>query len=137
MADDPKPKLTPKEKENWNKFIDFVSMQKMGNNPILNQRNKQVGMGLIQKFNYSNPDVALSPDIVPRVQQEIQDYRNNLIQQWKAGKLQPSTPIKDESEIMPDVSPVDGWPGTKTLSYKFPTATVTVNGDTTKTMEPI
>lgn len=129
----PPKSLSPAEKENWNKFINFVATQKMAGNPVLDQRNKQVGMSLLQKFNYANPNSALDTNIVPRVQQELQNYRQGLIQQWKAGKIQ--SDAKSEDEIMPGISPVDGWPGTKTLSSKFPSAQVTVTtptGTTTK-----
>lgn len=120
-TDDTKSKpLTAGEKTNWNKFLDFVEINNMKNNPILDQRNKQIGLSLLQKFNYQNPKYALPTDIVPKVQSEIQDYRNNLVGQWKAGKMQAD--VKNESEIMPNISPIDGWPGTKTLSTKFPIA---------------
>ncbi len=126
--------LTPEEKNKWNKFISFVEANKMTNNPTLDQRNKSVGMGLLQKFNIANPKDALPLDIVPRVQSDLQDYRSNLVNQWKAGKIAPDTSIKSEADIMPQISPVDGWPGTKTLSSKFPTATVTVTTPVSKTV---
>lgn len=126
--EDPKPKLTPQQKDNWNKFIDFVALQKMTGNPILDQRNKQVGMSLLQKFNMSNPSNALPVDIVPTVQQNLQDYRNDIINQWKAKKIV-ADDVKSEDEIMPGISAVDGWPGTKTLATKFPKASVTTNGN--------
>ncbi len=120
----PKP-LNNDEKTRWNQFIDYVEAQGMKNNPVLDQRNKQIGMGLIQKFNYTNPKAALPMDIVPRVQQDLQNYRQNLIQQWKAGKTAPIEGVKTEEDIMPQISPVDSWPGTRTLSHRFPIATKT------------
>jgi hypothetical protein len=79
-------------------------------------------MKLLQGFNLSNPDSALPMDIVPMVQSELQDYRNESLQKIKAGKA-----VFDgkEEEFMSNLSPVDGWPGTKTLSAKFPVATAT------------
>lgn len=118
------PGLTPAQKASWNKFIDFVAMQKMANNPILDQRNKQVGMSLLQKYNYTNPNDVLPTDIVPKVQQELQDYRTDLVNKWKSGKAVIDG-AKKEEEVMPNLSVVDGWPGTKTLSSKFPNATMT------------
>lgn len=116
-------KLTPQEKENWNKFIQFVADQKMTGHPDLDRRDKSVGLGLLNHFNQMYPNAKLDPAIIPRVQQELQDYRANLIKQWKGGKIQ--TDAKDESEVMPNLSPVDGWPGTRTLSHRFPVATMT------------
>lgn len=119
----PPAKLTPAQKANWNKFVDFVAAQRMNNMGVLDQRNKQVGMSLLQKFNMANPSAALPTTIVPQVQQEIQDYRTNLINQWKAGKVAPIDGVKTEADIMPNASPVDGWPGSKTLTHRFPVAT--------------
>lgn len=102
-------------------------MKLQGVNPaMLDQKNKQVGMSLLQKYNMAYPQQAVDTNIVPRVQQGIQDYRNAVLGQWKAGKVvingADNKPIPDESHFMPNTSPVDGWPGSKTLSYKFPNA---------------
>lgn len=126
--DDPKPqqppKLTPAQKEAWNRFIDFVATQKMAGHPSLDQRNKNVGMGLLQAFNLKNPDYALPLEIVPVVQKELNDYRNEALAKWKAGKAIIEG-VEKEEDFMPGLSQVDGWPGTKTLSSKFPGATLT------------
>jgi len=130
------PDLTAAQKANWNKFIDFVANQKMAGNPTLDQRNKQVGMGLLQKFNYANPQQALPLTIVPQVQQSLQSYRNELVNNWKAGKAHVDG-VKTEDDIMPNLSQTDGWPGTKTLSSRFPVAsmtTTTPTGTTTKNL---
>lgn len=127
MADDPKPKLTPDQKNRWNRFVDYVATQKMAGHPSLDQRNKQVGMKLLQSFNMANPDAALPVDVVPIVQQELNDYRNESLQKIKTGKA-----VFDgkEEDFMPGLSQVDGWPGTKTLSSRFPVATATSTNQT-------
>lgn len=127
LTQDPTPKgLTPEQKANWNKFIDYVGSHKMTGNPILDQRDKQVGLGLLAKYNMENPKNALPTDIVPKVQQDLQDYRTNLVKQWKSGKVQATPDVKSEADIMPTISKVDGWPGTLTLSHKFPVAQATI-----------
>lgn len=133
-GDDPKP-LTPELKNRWNKFLDFVELQKMKGSPLLDQRNKQVGMGLLQKFNFANPDSALPTDIIPKVQQELQNYRSKMVDQYKKGKIAVTPDIKSEADIMSGISSVDGWPGTKTLSSKFPVATLTHDNNGVKTVE--
>ncbi len=115
------PKLTPLQRQQWNRFIDYVAAQKV-NPATLDQRNKQVGLGLLQKYNMTNPKDALPLDIVPKVQQDLQDYRTNLISQWKTGKIAPIEGVKTEADIMSGISPVDSWPGSKTLSSRFPVA---------------
>jgi hypothetical protein len=47
--------LNPADKAKWNKFVDYVAANKMTGSPLLDQRNKQVGMKLLQSFNFSNP----------------------------------------------------------------------------------
>lgn len=133
MADDPKPKLTPQERQRWNSFIDYVAAQKMAGHPSLDQRNQSVGMSLLSGFNKAYPQQALPADIVPTVQAELNDYRTAMLERIKSGKA--SFDGKPE-EFMPNLSATDGWPGTKTLSSKFPawidtkttpTGTTTVN----------
>lgn len=117
--------LTVDQRARWNKFQDFVAANKMAGSPILDQRNKQIGMGLLQKFNMQNPESSLPLDVVPRVQQDLQDYRTDLVNKWKAGKVAPIEGVKTEADIMSNLSPVDGWPGSKTLSSRYPVAMLT------------
>ncbi len=116
MAHNPPP-LTPQQRAAWNQFIDYVAAQKMAGHPSLDQRNMQVGMDLLGKFNKAYPNQALPPEIVPQVQQEMNDYRTAMLERIKSGKAQFNG--KPE-EFMPNLSATDGWPGTKTLSSKFP-----------------
>ncbi len=89
----------------------------MAGHPSLDQRNMQVGMGLLGQFNKAYPNQALPPEIIPQVQQDLQDYRTEMLGRIKAGKAQFEGKPED---FMGGISPVDGWPGTKTLSTKFP-----------------
>ena len=130
----PPPSLTPQQKESWNKFIDYVSSKKMNGHPSLDQRNMKVGFDLLQNFNKQNPKDSLPSDIVPKVQKELNDYRNSVLAKFKSGKAKIEG-IKTEDDFMPGLSSTDGWPGTKTLSSKFPTASstrTTPKGTTTK-----
>lgn len=127
--------LSPDDKNRWNKFVEYVAKQGQANNPQLDQRNKQLGMSLLQRFNYANPQDALPMDIVKNVQQEIHNYRTDLVNKWKKDPTVINEPIKDESEIMSKISPVDGWPGTLTLSHKFPVGTLTEVKDGKKTVQ--
>lgn len=121
--------LSNDEKTRWNHFIQFVADKGMVNHPDLDRRDKSVGMGLLQAYNAANPKMALDTGIVPLVQQSLQDYRGNLVNQWKSGKIQ-ADGVKSADEIMPNLSAVDSWPGSKTLSHRFPIA-VTTHSDGT------
>jgi hypothetical protein len=129
----PPPGLTPQQRAQWNMFIDYLDKQGVKGSPLLDQRDKNLGQYYFQKFASTNPGLQITYNDVPRVQQELQDYRNNLVGQWKAGKVQ-GVDIKTEDDIMPGLSNVDGWLGSKTSSYRYPTAssTVTANGKTSK-----
>jgi hypothetical protein len=117
--------LTPQQKEAWNKFIEYVEKQGPKDKSVLDRKDKTIGLDLLKKFNEKNPDEALPTDVVTQVQQEIQNHRQMVINAWKKDPSVLTSPVKSEDEIMPDVSKVDGWPGTKTLSHKFPVATLT------------
>lgn len=125
----PPPGLTPQQRMQWNMFVDYLDKQGVKGSPILDQKDKNLGQYYFDKFASTNPGLSITYKDVPRVQQELQDYRNNLIGQWKSGKIQ-GNDIKTENDIMPNLSPADGWLGSKTSSYKYPTAsaTVVVNG---------
>lgn len=130
---DPKDKVIPltnAQKMQWNQYIDFMDKQGMKGNPALDDRSKQLGEFYFNRFKALNPGTTLVYQDVPRVQQALQDYRQNLINQWKSGKMQ-ADGVKSEADIMGGISPVDGWLGSKTSSYKFPVAVAT-NGDGTQ-----
>jgi len=133
MTQQPPPGLTPLQRAHWNMFVDYLDKQGVKGSPLLDQRDKNLGQYYFQKFASTNPGLSITYNDVPKIQQELQDYRANLINQWKAGKIQ-GDGIKTEDDIMPNLSGVDGWLGSKTSSYKYPTAsaTVTQNGKTTK-----
>lgn len=119
------PPLNTQQKNDWNNFIDFVDKQGYKGNPVLDDRNKQLGLFLMQKYKSLNPKTSVTYQDVPRIQQELQDYRNTLVGQYKKGLVAPDESVKTEADIMPNLSPVDGWLGSKTSSHKFPVAVAT------------
>lgn len=120
------PPLSDKQKQDWNSFLDFIDKEGFKGNPVLDDKDKQLGLYLMQKYRSQNPKATITYQDVPRVQAELQQYRNGVVNQWKAGKIQ--TDAKSEDEIMPNLSKIDGWLGSKTSSYKFPTANLNNNG---------
>ncbi len=130
----PPPGLTPQQRMAWNMFIDYLDKQGVKGSPLLDQRDKNLGQYYFQKFASTNPGIPITYNDVPKIQAELQDYRTNLVNQWKSGKAKIDS-IKTEDEIMPQLSAVDGWLGSKTSSYKYPvyTQSVTKNGNTATT----
>lgn len=119
----PKP-LTTVQKQNWNNFIDFLDKSGYKGSADLDNRDTELGKMLLAKYNAANPKAQIQYEDVPSVQNELQQYRQSLINSWKSGQSQ-GDGIKSVDDIMPGLSKVDGWLGSKTSSYKFPTAVVT------------
>jgi hypothetical protein len=121
--------LTNEEKQYWNGFVDYLDKQGYKGSTALDNRNMSLGQNLLKKYNEMRPSNAVKYEDIARVQADLQNYRANLVDQWKKGKAQ-SDQVKTENDIMPGLSKVDNWLGSKTSSYKFPTAVLTVNGKT-------
>lgn len=126
--------LTPEQRDAWNGFIDYLQKTGYKGSTALDNRNMALGQNLLNRYNAMlPPEKRISYEDVARVQQELQDYRANLISKYKAGKVAADSSIKNvDTDVMPNLSPVDGWLGSKTSSYKFPTAVLT-HSDGTKT----
>lgn len=117
--------LSNDSKTQWNGFIDYLDKRGFKGNPSLDNRDTGLGQKLMEEYRAQNPHFSLSYDQVPMVQQGLQDYRNTVLKQWKAGKMQPDASVKTEDDLMPGLSNIDGWLGSKTSSYKFPIAYTT------------
>lgn len=126
----PTPKLTPRQKLEWNNFLDFMDKSGYKGSPVLDERDKNLGKFLFDKYKSMTKGVTLDYRDVPRVQQELQDYRTDLVNKYKKGLVQADSSVKTDADIMPNLSQVDGWLGSKTSSHKFPVAigTQNVNG---------
>lgn len=120
--------LSNEQKTHWNLFQDYLKRVGYAGSPKLDDRTMTLGQGLLNKFNQANPGSQIRYEDVPRIQAELQAYRQQLVDQWK--KNPAVTDAKTEAEILPGLSPVDGWLGSKTSSFKFPGATLT-NSDGT------
>lgn len=118
-------KLSVAQKQNWNNFVDYLDKAGYKGSADLDNRDTQLGKNLLTKYNTANPNAQINYEDVPAVQTELQNYRQALVNKWKAGAASTTSGIKSEDEIMPGLSQVDGWLGSKTSSYKFPEATIT------------
>jgi hypothetical protein len=110
-------KLTEKDHQQWNGFIDYIHA-----NPHFKslKGSALTAFGREQFKAYCfNKHLSYNYDTLVRaVQQELTDYRAaalNLINSKKAGLT-----VQDTSYFMPNLSPVDGKAGEKTLNWKFP-----------------
>jgi len=122
----PVPPLTPIQRQDWNSFIDFTEKEGYKGNPILDDKDKKLGMYLMQKYKSLNPKSTITYADVPRVQSELQQVKTNAIQEYRKNPSE-FNGVKSEDEILPSISKVDGWLGSKTSSNKFPVATLIKN----------
>lgn len=128
-AGNPIQALPPEKKVAWNNFIDFMHQKGYAGSEALDDRNMKLGQGLMAQYNKANPASPINYNDVAAVQADLQRYRSDLVNKWKAGTAATDS-IKSENDIMPGISKVDGWLGSKTSSYKFPTAVVTHSNGT-------
>jgi hypothetical protein len=117
------PPLSTKFKNEWNGLTDWMAKKGYAGNPKLDVRTSSLGKDYMNQYMKEAKTTQLSPDSVTRVQQELQDYRTTALKKVKEGKAMLSDGT-NENNFMTDLSPVDGWPGTKTLSRKFPAASL-------------
>lgn len=115
---DPEPpktrKLTPAEMAQWNQFLDHVKSKGYEGSADLNVKNKNLGASLFADWKKGNPNATINYDIVPSVQQEMQNLKTSA-QGFAQRRGQANA-----DQIMAGVSPVDGWFGSKTSQFRFP-----------------
>lgn len=115
----PPPPLSNEERVQWNSFLDYLKKKGVQGSAALDNRDTNMGQQLMDEYRKQNPHFTLGYDRVGDVQNDLQNYRQQLVQKWKANpSIIPG--IKSEDEIMGGISPSDGWLGSKTSSWKYP-----------------
>lgn len=117
-------KLSPSEMGQWNGYLDFVKSKGFEGSEELNSKDKNLGASLFQQYKQSNPGVTIGYDIVPSVQQEMQ----NLKATSQDFAQRHNVPGADK--VMSGVSPVDNWFGSKTSQFRFPNVVSNTSGKT-------
>lgn len=118
-------RLNPTEMQEWNSYLDFVKEQGFEGSTDLDIRDKKLGESLFGQYKTKNPKSTINYDIVPRVQQEL-TYLRDQAQGFARRQNDPNA-----DKIMAGISPVDGWFGSKTSQYRFPSVTLnTINNGT-------
>ncbi len=113
--------LSRSERQIWNGFIEYLEAKNLRGSTKLDNHNISK-----QQFEaYCNAN-GLSLDYatyVKRVQAEISAYRLKALNQIRTGRA-----VFDgtDAEFMPGLSVVDGWAGSKTTNYKFPSDSVEI-----------
>lgn len=114
--------LTIDERNQWNSLIDYMKKRGVSGSVDLDNRDTGLGQKIMEEYRVQNPHFTLTYPQVAQVQKDLQDYRANLLQKYKAGTATSDVPPE---QVMAGLSPVDGWLGSKTSSWKYPGAAIT------------
>ena len=124
--EDPNPKLKPLsagEMQQWNGLVDFIEKKGYKGSEEFNNRDTNLGKMAFDAYKKQNPNFTLKYEDVSRVQQGIQEVREDIISDLKSGKAKVKEGQdvgKDYEHVMANTSAVDGWMGSKTSSHRFP-----------------
>lgn len=110
---DPKP-LEPKQREDWNNYVNWLEKKGYKGSPLLDKKETGLARNLFDQFIKENPKSTINYETVKSVQYEMQKLRD-AAQGFAARRNDPNA-----KNIMSGVSKLDGWPGSKTTSFKFP-----------------
>ena len=106
-------------KVEWNNYVDYLEKKGLKGSKELDKGkgDMNVGRKVLAEYIKSNPDTLLTLDMVGAIQNEFTKTKSKLESDIKQGKI--STTAK---EVLPNLSKQDIYPGSKTTTYKFPTA---------------
>lgn len=135
-------KITPQQMQHWNDFIGFIESKGYKGSTEFDKKDQNLGKLALETYKKQHPDFSINYEDVPLIQQGLQDVRTRFINDLKTGKskLQEGQDAgKDYEKFMPNLSPVDGWLGSKTSSHKFPSAYLNefVDGKQVTDMKPL
>ena len=119
--------------EEWNSFLDYVDKKGYKGSKELDMGDHKLSQSLFDDYKKDNPNAQLDYSYVLPIQQEIKNYRDRTIEDFKTGKAKINSSAGDNYEhYMEGLSNPDGWFGSKTSSWKFPKQYLqTINNDNT------
>jgi hypothetical protein len=112
---------TTKERYAWNQFLKFVNSKGLTGSAELDKKDKSIGNALLDEFNSANPQLFISKESIPTFQ-----YENAALRKKGQFPELDSTSSLMVYKQLPDkykkqeVSPIDGWIGSKTSSLAYP-----------------
>ena len=115
--DKPARSITNREREDWNKYVDYLRSKGIAAKPDLDKNG--LGFKYLDEYVKANPSTTLSRDVILPIQKDLLDYRQYQINNVKSGKAQFAEGV-NEQNFMNHLSKVDGYPGQFTTSVKYP-----------------
>lgn len=103
----------------WNKYIDWLASNNLKGSEKLDHGG--LGMEMLKRFIEENPDVSLEANetTVINIQKAFSKYREWVMKRIEEGKAQ-FGPGANKENFMRALSIIDGIPGQRTTSFKFP-----------------
>lgn len=111
------PKIDNTIREAWNKYVDWLDTKGLKGSPSLDK--EDFGGKMIDKYKAENPDSPISRDIIIPIQKDFSVYRDYALDKVKKGEMALADGVTPET-FMRNLSVVDGIPGQRTTSFKFP-----------------
>lgn len=108
--------LTPQEKRDWNKYVDYLDSIKMKGKDVLDKEN--LGIDYLNDYIKKNPSTTLTKDKIYDIQASLLDQKKYAQDQVRKGLAAPPEGGTVE-DIMPGLSKLDSYPGSLTTKYKF------------------
>lgn len=120
--------INSKDMQAWNDWIVWLDKKGLKGNKSLDTGD--MGNKMIDEYRKENPNTSLTRDMVIPIQKAFKQYRDFSINELRNKKAMlvdaknPNgrfvSPDENLDSYMKDLSIVDGLPGSKTSSHKFP-----------------
>lgn len=101
----------------WNTYVDWLDKKGMKGKPDLD--NNGLGYTMVDEYQRDNPNSGINRGSIKSIQQEFSKYRDWSLGRINRGEAVLSPGVRPE-DYMKDLSIIDGYPGQRTTSFKFP-----------------
>lgn len=109
--------ITNKTRTDWNNYVDWLEKKALKGSALLDKDG--FGFKMIEQYKKENPETTITKDAVVPIQKEFQKYRQYALDQVDKGKVILGDGVTKDN-FLRALSIVDGIPGQRTTSYKFP-----------------
>jgi hypothetical protein len=115
--------ISRQERLIWNGFVDYLTAKNLSGSTELDKPPREKSIHLWKEFCKSRNLNLDYHDFVSHVQRNIAAYRKYAWARVLSGK---AVYTGIEADFMPGLSTVDGWAGSRTTSYKFPSDSLVI-----------
>lgn len=109
--------ISNRTRQDWNDYIDWLDKNGVKGHPSLDHND--LGFKMIEQYRKVNPSTSITKDMVVPIQKEFSKYRDYALKQVDKGEVQLAQGTTKDN-FLKALSTVDGIPGQRTTSYKFP-----------------